>query len=486
MINLLIKNEFKSLTRSRNSGASIFAKIFLAILIIYLLLASIILGILLKSILNKFSPNHTISSYCSLLFYYFLIEIPIRYWAQELPTLSIKPYLLQNVNKVILIRFLNLRSLISIFNIIPLFIFTPFLFQSVKFDFGNIVVVSFIISIIFTTLGNHFFVMYLKRKSILNTRWLIGIVLIFLLFTFSSKFNFISFTQISEYPFNKLLHNIWLSIIPILYSSIIFYINAVFLKSNFYIDIEDSKKNNFLSLKWADNFGELISNEIKLILRNKRSRNTFLFSLIFLLYGVTFYKEGIFELKSNTTLLIIGYMITNFSSLSHMQFLFSWQTAQFDQLMTAKHGIKKYIASKINLIRLLNTFSFTFSLFYAFIDWRIIPLHLSLFFFNIGLIIPICTIINLYNSKGLDLSQGTSMNYQGVGIYSFISSFIPILILIIFQYSISYFLRFWTGITLIGFIGIISLFLQHLWLEKIENLLNKRKYLIVSGFKQTN
>jgi hypothetical protein len=136
---------------------------------------------------------------------------------------------------------------------------------------------------------------------------------------------------------------------------------------------------------------------------------------------------------------LVGYIITSFSSLNHMQFLFSWQTAQFDQLMTAKHGIKTYIKSKLNLLRILNTLSFTLSFLYAFIDWRVIPFHLCLYLFNMGLIIPLGTMVNMYNSKGLDLSQGTSMNYQGVGISSFISTLLPIGILYIIQSSIRYF-----------------------------------------------
>ena len=101
-----------------------------------------------------------------------------------------------------------------------------------------------------------------------------------------------------------------------------------------------------------------------------------------------------------------------------------------------------------------------------------------------GLIIPLGTMINLYHSKGLDISQGTSMNYQGVGIYSFISTLLPIVVLYIIQSSISYFWGFWTGIIVIGLIGTISLFFQNWYINKIADLLNKRKYQIISGFRE--
>jgi len=484
MIKFLISNEWKKFVRGKNSGASIFAQVFLAFMVLYLLFTSILLGIMLKQILHSIAPSQEINIYCIILFYYFLLDLPIRYWIQELPTLSLKPYLLQNVKKFLLIRFLNIRSLINFFNLIPLVIFLPFLFESIQPQYGNKVFIGFLVSILFTMLANHFLAMYLKRKSVINSKWLFGIVLIIILLAVGSSFNIFSLTGISKFVFSQLFHSYWLSILPIILFSLAFYFNWNLLKSNFYLDIDVKKKKNIISLDWADNFGELISNEIKLILRNKRSKNTFFISLIFLLYGLLFYKLGVFENKNIFMMLpLVGYMITSFSSLNYIQFLFSWQTAQFDQLMTAKHGIKTYIKSKLNLLRILNTLSFTLSLLYAFIDWRIIPLHICLYLFNMGLIIPLGTMVNLYNSKGLDLSQGTSMNYQGVGISSFISTLLPIGILYIIHSSISYFWGFWSGIIIIGLIGIISLFFQNWYINKLTDLLTKRKYQIISGFR---
>ena len=144
MIKFLITNEWKKFVRGRNSGASIFAQVFLAFIILYLLFSSILLGIMLSSILHSIGPSKEINNFCIILFYYYLLDLPIRYWAQELPTLSLKPYLLQNINKSFLVRFLNLRSLISIFNLIPLVLFIPFVFESIQPQYGNRVVIAFV------------------------------------------------------------------------------------------------------------------------------------------------------------------------------------------------------------------------------------------------------------------------------------------------------------------------------------------------------
>lgn len=486
MIQTLISNEWKKFARIRNSGTSIFAQIFLAFIVLYLLLSSILLGVMLKSILHKLTPSKEIQSYCIFLFYYFLLDLPIRYWIQELPTLAIKPYLLQNIKKSILIRFLNIRSLFSIFNLIPLVLFIPFLFETIKPQYGNNVLIGFIVTIFFLMLTSHFLTMYLKRKSILNSKWLLSIVLVIILFALGSSYNLLSLDKISKYVFSQLLYNHWSSILAVVLFFLVFFLNTTLLKANFYLNIDaKNKKNNSLSLNWADNFGELISNEIKLIFRNKRAKNSFLVSFVFLLYGLTFYKQGAFEKKSISLMIVVfGYMITSFSSLQYIQFLFSWQTSHFDQLMTAKHGIKEYIKSKLDILRILNSISFTLSLFYAFLDWRIIPLHLAFFLFNIGIVIPFGTMINVYNSKGFDISQSTSFNFQGVGATSYIVSLLPILFILLLQSTLNQYFDYWVGIFIIGLIGLVSLIFHTWWLNRITNLFIKRKYKIVSGFRE--
>lgn len=486
MIQTLISNEWKKFVRSRSSGTSIFAQIFLAFIVLYLLSASIILGVMLKSIIHKLAPTKEVSMYCSILFYYFLLDLPIRYWMQELPTLSLQPYLLLNIKKSILVRFLNLRSLISIFNLFPLVLFIPYLFEGVSPVYGNNVCFAFIVSILFLMLTNHFLVMFLKRKSVLNSKWLLCIVSLIILFALGSSYNIFSLNNISKYIFSQLIKYYWLSIIPVALFFVTFNLNTSLLKSNFYLDL-DAKKNlrNSFNLAWADNFGVLIANEIKLIFRNKRSKNSILISFLFLFYGLMFYKNGSFDKKSiGLMIVVLGYMITSFASLQYIQFLFSWQTTHFDQLMTAKHGIQEYIKSKLNLLRIMNAISFTLSLFYAFIDWRVIPLHTVFFLFNIGLVIPLGTMINLYNSKGFDISQSTSFNFQGVGATSYFVSLVPIVFVLLLQSTLNQYFNFWVGIIIIGIIGLISLLFNNWWVNKITELFAKKKYKIISGFRE--
>jgi hypothetical protein len=263
-------------------------------------------------------------TFCGILFYYFLIDIPIRYWFQELPTLSVKPYLIQNVKKSQLIRFLNLRSLLSLFNLIPLVLFIPFMVGTILAKFGASVFIAFLVCLFFLMLANHFMVIYLKRKSIINSKWLFGFVLLIVTIILCNANNVFSISAISKYFFPQILANYWLAVIPFLLFLWAFFLNQSLLKANFYLDIDaNSKTNSNLSLKWTDSFGDLISNELKLIFRNKRPRNTILMSFIFLLYGFMIYDKDLFNEQSlKMIIILLPYMITCLISLNYLQFLF--------------------------------------------------------------------------------------------------------------------------------------------------------------------
>jgi len=172
------------------------------------------------------------------------------------------------------------------------------------------------------------------------------------------------------------------------------------------------------------------------------------------------------------------------SSLNYMQFLFSWQTAHIEQLMISKHGLTNYVKSKLSLVRILNTFPFIISLFYGIIDWRILPLHIALFAFNIGLILPLGVLINVYNTKGIDISKSANFNYQGVGLNSFLTTLIPLLLLMGIYGIVMPFFGFWSAVVAIGIVGFIPLFLQNWWINQIAERLKKQKYSIIAGFRE--
>src|SRR5690606_4786878 len=111
--------------------------------------------------------------------YYFLLDLALRIQMQELPTLSVVPYLHLNISRKTIVNFLNLKSLFSFFNILPFFIFFPFIFINISSSQGVLSVIAYVVAILGLIVFNNFLVLYIKRKAINNVAiFAVGIALV--------------------------------------------------------------------------------------------------------------------------------------------------------------------------------------------------------------------------------------------------------------------------------------------------------------------
>jgi hypothetical protein len=137
MILTLLSHQWKSFWRGRGVGKSIAMQLFLGFIILYLLASCLVLGLALGHLLGRLSPGQdTVRTYCGMILYYFALDLVMRFLFQELPILSTQPYLTQNIRRSQLVAYLNVRSLFHFLNILPLFIFIPFIFTNIVPAYG--------------------------------------------------------------------------------------------------------------------------------------------------------------------------------------------------------------------------------------------------------------------------------------------------------------------------------------------------------------
>ncbi len=105
--------------------------------------------------------------------YYFMADFLTRIQLQELPTLSIVPYLHLNISRRKIILFLNIRGMFSVFNIAPLFLFLPFITTKIAADYGSKAMWMMILVLISLIVINNYLVLYLKRKLFSNVFFLL-------------------------------------------------------------------------------------------------------------------------------------------------------------------------------------------------------------------------------------------------------------------------------------------------------------------------
>src|SRR5688572_28057222 len=100
MIATLLTHQWKAFWRTRNAGKNLAIQIFMAFITIYFLLVAIGIGFfLLDLIKNVFPGEDPVKVFSGFILYYFCFDIITRFMIQELPTLSVQPYLLQNIRR---------------------------------------------------------------------------------------------------------------------------------------------------------------------------------------------------------------------------------------------------------------------------------------------------------------------------------------------------------------------------------------------------
>ena len=490
MLSIFLSHQWKSFWRSRNKAGSIAANILLGFLMLYFLVAAIALGLGMGYMIENFFPGkNTIAVFNGFILYYFLFDLAMRTQLQELPTLSIVPYLHLNIQKKTIINFLNIKSLFTFFNILPLFIFIPFIFIKVTPTHGGITGLAYIISILSLTIFNNYLVLYLKRKSINNIAYFVIIMGFVAIFGALDYFNIISvrvfsnlvFVNIKDYPF--------LALVFTLAAILVFIFNSKYLLNNLYteeLSTRDEKKvsTDYAFLNRFGKVGELAALELKLILRHKRSRSAVLMGLLFLAYGFLFYKEQMILNNEFGKMLFAAVFMTGISIINYGQFMFAWQSTHFDGLLVNKINFKDFIKAKFLLFTISCTLITVLASFYGFISYKLLLLHLAAYLYNIGFATVIVLYFATLNYKRLDITKSASFNYQGIGATQWILG-IPLLLIPIALYLPFGLMNkpYW-GLASIGIFGLITLLMRNFWVNLLVKKFEKNRYKIAEGFRE--
>lgn len=490
MLSTFLSHQWKSFWRSRNKAGSIAANILLGFFMLYFLTAAVAIGFGMSYIIEKFFPGgNVITIFNGFILYYFLFDLAIRTQLQELPTLSIIPYLHLNIQKKTIINFLNIKSLFTFFNILPLFIFIPFSLIKVAPTNGALIGLAYVVAILSLTFFNNYLVLYLKRKSINNIAYF-GIIIGFVaIFGALDYFNIISvrafsnliFVNIKDYPFLALLFT--------LAAALIFIINSKYLLANLYTEELSTKEDKKVSTDYPflnrfGKVGELAALELKLILRHKRSRGSLFMGFAFLAYGFMFYKAPMIANNEFGKMLFAAVFMTGISIISYGQFMFAWQSTHFDGLLVNKIDFKNFIKAKFLLFTISCTLITVLASFYGLMSYKLLLLHLAAYLYNIGFATVIVIFFATMNYKRLDITKSASFNWQGVGATQWILGLPLILIPILLYLPFGIMNKPYWGLASIGTFGLITLLMRNFWINLLVKKFEKQRYKIAEGFRE--
>ena len=495
MTSTFLQHAYLKFTRSSAFSKELAKGIFMGFLALMIVGYSLGLGFALNGIItNYLKQDDSLLFVNKILLYYFGFEFVMRYFMQNLPALDVQPYLHLPIKRSFIAHYLLSKSLVHVFNSSVFLLFAPFTLTVVARQWGLSSALSWLGSLIIISLLLHYLIIYYKKKwddTIVGIAILVGV---FGLLGAADYYQWFQLSDVSVTIFHRSSTILFVLIFSVALLTVLYWLNFRVFVSSMYGDEWSSQKDSATEWgKYSDwqflqgfgAYGEWISLEIKLILRNKRPR-TFLFvSIFFLLYGLVFYRDrGTGHAMPPSTVLFAGTFITGAFMMNYGQLLFSWQSGHFDFTLTRPISMRQFIESKYWLLSATTLLAFVLSLPYAHFGWRIILFHLAMTLFNMGINIFIIMNMAMWGPQKIDLKKGGAFNYEGVGAAQWVMA-IPILLApFVFYLPFKFIFSTEIGILAVGLVGLTGLALRPYLIDLTAKRFENKKYEIAAGFRK--
>ncbi|MGE0078903.1 MAG: DUF5687 family protein [Bacteroidales bacterium] len=486
MYQLLI-HYWKEKIRSPFWQKSVFINVVLGILALYLMLNCLALSYFADEILKSAFPNQQVLfSFNRLLLYYFLFDIVLRFFLQQLPVIAIQPYLSLPIKKSTLLHFPLLRSVFSFFNLVGLILVVPFFIKVIVPSESLSYCIFWLITVLSLIFVYNFLNFSLKKYF--TKKSLLVIICIMLIGTiiFLDSSGFISIPSLLSNYFANYSQYTLLVLVPMVVLVAFYYMAYMLLKKNSYIESTgkngSSKVNKMKFLANYGIIGSLIGSEMKLILRNKRPKSMLYLSAFFLLYGFIFYQKV--YMNNPYMMAFVGIFLTSTLAMFYYQFVFSWESSFFDTFLVHRIPVSDFVSSKYYLFAMMCTLSYIVTLPYAFVDYKIAFINTAMVLFNIGVSSIVLFYFGSFSNSFIDLGKSQFMNYQGTGAHHFLMMLplfgIPMLIILPFHIFGLEKYSFYA----IALVGIVAIVFHKYLISFISHQLIKRKYRMACGFRQ--
>ncbi|PKP51134.1 MAG: hypothetical protein CVT92_13460 [Bacteroidetes bacterium HGW-Bacteroidetes-1] len=490
IINYFLSHQWKKSKRSsiwqKNLVVNIIMGFFFILLFAEIVIASFYISYEWHEIVKTGDP---ITAFHQVIAWYFAGMFALRFFLQSLPVMEIRPYQHLPIKKNSLIHFILARGGFNLFTLAGIFFLIPFSIFQINYYYDGYVAFLWFLGIFSLDLSLNYLIFFIKKKMVANLKTVTYIVLIIGILAAGDYFGWYSYSEFFAKILDAIPLNPVLFTIPIILLTGVYFLNYRFLKSAMYVeDLVPERSGNLLNsgrLNYLQKFGqvgELITLDIRLNLRNKRTRSMLYMAPLFLGYGLFFYPSDEYT-KDGGFMIFVGMFISGVIMINYLQYAFAYEGGFFDYLLSKNVNFTDYVRAKLQLASVIVVTSFIISIPYIYFGTEVFFINLACFLFNLGIVAPMILYFASFNKKTMVLSKGTAFNYQGIGATHFfilIPVFIiPLLIYMPFKWAGNPEL----GLITLGGISLIALAFKKYFILMIVNNLKQRKYIMAEGFR---
>ncbi len=493
MIKQFIYLQIRRVTRSsfwqKNLALGIITGIFVAIILLELLAVGIFLGDILSKASKGTPPVQMLDK---VLIYYFMVVFAIRFFIQDLPTMEITPLLTLPVKRRQISLFLNYRSLLSFFNFLPFFLFLPFTLNYLSAHYPLSAAFFWFAAIFLFELGSNFLVIRIKRQTTVKPAAVLAVFGAALVIVLLEKFHIFSFSVLSSWYFDHLLHQPFWILLPVALLLLFFAESYRYIKRNSYLEDFSRKKRHtdrvssrLEGLEKHGKIGAMILKEVRLLLRNKRSKQMIFYALpLGLLYGLIFYPNKQNQ-SQDMVLAFVGIFVTGIFLITYGQYILAWESRHFDFILTSNVSWEEFFRAKYYLMVIPTIVTYVLSIPYVYFGVNILAINTAMFLYNVGVNGPLLLFMASFNRKRMELDRGQMMNYQGVGLNNFLNIIPLILVPSLLFLLLSSFWGHTVALLLIALMGISGVLFHGVLIRRAARFFMKNRYKIAEGYRSS-
>ncbi len=483
-VSYLISHYWKETRRSPMWHRNLIVNIILGVSFFFVMLNFLFLGFFADKVLLKLFPGQDpVDVFNSGLLYYFGIELFTRFWVQSLPGMNVIPYLHLPVKRATLMHYLLGRSLSNLLNYISFLIFIPFSLKVIAGAYTASVACCWLLTMLLCVIFANLTVVYIKRQLASKIWVALAWIIVFALLFGADYLDVFSLSDVSGRLFGGILTTSWFLLVPALLVAGVYVLNYRFLLSHTYpneYNPRSRQETTIANFHFANRFGtigRMIAVELKLIMRNKRTR-MILFTPLFIIF------YGFFILERPGT---VGFMRDMWGVMSTGVLMMGYGQMPFDGRyfdgVLIRNSVGQYIRTKYILYVLMCLFSLVLCIPQMCLMPATVLIFLSGAIYNIGINTIIMVYCIGYGRESIALGQGSSMNWQGVKAYQFVTvlliMFLPTIIAAIFQHfgNAASFLS-------LAIPGLLGILLAKPLLNICIRHTARQKYAMAEGFRQ--
>jgi hypothetical protein len=341
--------EWKAFTRASSFATNVAIKVLMILAALYFGAAFLALGVgafyIIKEELHQ-DPLVLVSKFA---IYYMAGDLLLRFFIQKIPVINIRPLLTLPIKRGTIVNFALGKTAISFFNIIHAFFFVPFSIVLLVEGYDPVSVVLWHIGMMALIYCNNFINILVNDKD-----WVFYTVAIVLGgLGFIQYYSFFDITMVTSMFYYGLYSTYYMIVFPVVLVAGLYYICFKYFSKSLYLDTGLKGKHEIAQTQdytWLNQFGvtgTFIKNDIKLILRNKRSKQTLLASIMFLFYGVLFGSGAIEAYDGPMWKMMGSLMVTGGFLFTFGQFVPSWDSAYYPLMMSQNIQYREYIGKMV-------------------------------------------------------------------------------------------------------------------------------------------